>query len=146
MYVYCILKFNGMDCELWVYQLNYSLDSNVCHCNCVLGYWATQMALCSFWILLRYFLFALNCCKQGASLLTSKTILTWDQLPGTLEKVTNGFLLFGKMFLMHHANIFTDEIFSSMVPYLFFFIKLSQVKRVQDWLWNIPSSVTDQIR
>lgn len=137
-----------MDCELWVYQLNYKLNRNVYYCNCTLDYSATQIALCPFWISLRYSLFSLNYCKQGASLLTSKTILTWDQLPGTLGKMTNGFLLLGKMFVMHHTNIFTDDIFSSIVPYLFFFIKLSQVKRVQDWLWNTSSSssVTDQIR
>lgn len=134
-----------MDCELWVYQLNYKLKCNVNHSNCILDH-ATQMGLRPFWILLQYSLFSLNYCKQGASLLTSKTILTWDQLPGTLGKMTNGFLLLGKMFVMHHTNVFTDEIFSSIVLYLFFFIKLSRLKRAQDWLWNTSSSATDQIR
>ena len=113
--------------------------------NCILYYYATPMALCPFWILLWYFLLPLNYCKQRDSMLTSKTILTWDQLPRTLGEMTNGFLLLGKMFVMHHTNIFTDEIVSSLVPYLFFFIKFSQVRRVQDWLWNTSLSVTDQI-
>lgn len=112
--------------------------------NCVMHCYATQMVLCSFWILLCYFLFPLSYCKQRASLLTSKTILTWDQFPRTLARMMNAFLLLGKMFVMQHTNIFTDEIFSFLVPYLFFFIKCSQVKRVQDWLWN-TSSATDQI-
>ena len=50
------------------------------------------------------------------------------------------------MFVMHHANILTDEIFSFLVPYLFFFIKFHQVKIVQDWLeyffiYNRPNMV-----
>lgn len=139
--LYIVILWNG----LWTISTQAELQIETC--NCILNFYATQMALCPFWISLSYFLFPLNYCKQRASLLTSKAILTWDQLPRTLGKMTNGFLLLGKMFVVHHTNIFTDEIFSSVVAYLFFFIKFSQVKKSTRltvkyfFICNIPNMV-----
>lgn len=55
------------------------------------------------------------------------------------------FCYLGKCF-MHHTNIFTDEIFNSVVPYLFFLIKFSQVKKsirltVEYFICNSPNMV-----
>lgn len=46
----------------------------------------TQKWLCRFRILLLYCLFPLSHCKHKASLLASKTTLTWEQLYRTLAK------------------------------------------------------------